>query len=263
MAEAHQAVAFQFTVTPDGIDLRLSHEALKQICLSGLHSWKKKFIRFKNGIITGVFPASPSSWLIVVVGVISSMHTKVDPSLGMIAKINRTLDTTGRMSSQTKNIVSGILFGTGLWVAVIMTMRYSLKVLLSYHGWMFAEHGKMSRSTKIWMAMVKVFSGRKPMLYSFQTSLPRLPVPAVKDTVSRYLESVRPLMKEEDFQRMTTLAQDFAVNLGPKLQWYLKLKSWWATNYVSNSAHRTFLSEVFRGESSHLRTKAHGVLAVV
>lgn len=70
-------------------------------------------------------------------------------------------------------------------------------------------------------------------------------------------------MKEEDFQRMTTLAQDFAVNLGPKLQWYLKLKSWWATNYVSNSAHRTFLSEVFRGESSHLRTKAHGVLAVV
>ena len=47
---------------------------------------------FQNGIITGVFPASPSSWLIVVV--ISSMHTKVDPSLGMIAKINRTLDTT-------------------------------------------------------------------------------------------------------------------------------------------------------------------------
>ena len=47
MAEAHQAVAFQFTVTPDGIDLRMSHEALRQIYLSGLHSWKKKFIRFK------------------------------------------------------------------------------------------------------------------------------------------------------------------------------------------------------------------------
>lgn len=47
MAEAHQAVAFQFTVSPDGIDLQLSHEALRQIYLSGLHSWKKKFIRFK------------------------------------------------------------------------------------------------------------------------------------------------------------------------------------------------------------------------
>lgn len=234
MAEAHQAVAFQFTVTPDGIDLRLSHEALKQIYLSGLHSWKKKFIRFKNGIITGVYPASPSSWLIVVVGVMSTMYAKIDPSLGIIEKINRTLGTTANMSSQTKHVVSGVLFGTGLWVALIFTMRYSLKVLLSYHGWMFAEHGKMSRATKVWMGMVKLFSGRKPMLYSFQTSLPRLPVPAVRDTVSRYLDSVKPLMKEADFKRMAALAEDFAVGLGPRLQWYLKLKSWWATNYVSD-----------------------------
>ena len=234
MAEAHQAVAFQFTVTPDGIDLRMSHEALKQIYLSGVHSWKKKFIRFKNGIITGVYPASPSSWLIVVVGVMSTMYAKIDPSLGIIAKINRTLDTTGYMSNQTQNIVSGILFGTGLWVALIVTMRYSLKMLLSYHGWMFAEHGKLSAGTKLWMTLVKLFSGRKPMLYSFQTSLPRLPVPAVKDTVNRYLESVRPLMNDEEFKRMEGLAKDFAFNLGPRLQWYLKLKSWWATNYVSD-----------------------------
>ncbi|GAB0190119.1 carnitine O-palmitoyltransferase 1, liver [Grus japonensis] len=234
MAEAHQAVAFQFTVTPDGIDLRMSHEALRQIYLSGVHSWKKKFIRFKNGIITGVYPASPSSWLIVVVGVMSTMYAKIDPSLGIIAKINRTLDTTGYMSNQTQNIVSGILFGTGLWIALIVTMRYSLKMLLSYHGWMFAEHGKLSAGTKCWMALVKLFSGRKPMLYSFQTSLPRLPVPAVKDTVNRYLESVRPLMDDEEFRRMEGLAKDFAFNLGPRLQWYLKLKSWWATNYVSD-----------------------------
>ncbi|XP_066467245.1 carnitine O-palmitoyltransferase 1, liver isoform isoform X2 [Tiliqua scincoides] len=234
MAEAHQAVAFQFTVTPDGIDLRMSHEALRQIYLSGLYSWKKKFIRFKNGIITGVYPASPSSWLIVVVGVMSTMYAKIDPSLGLIAKINRTLDTTGYMSNQTQNIVSGVLFGTGLWVALIYTMRYSLKMLLSYHGWMFAEHGKLSTGTKIWMALVKLFSGHKPMLYSFQTSLPRLPVPAIKDTVNRYLESVQPLMNKEEFKRMEALGKDFAVNLGPKLQWYLKLKSWWATNYVSD-----------------------------
>ncbi|XP_061465917.1 carnitine O-palmitoyltransferase 1, liver isoform isoform X2 [Rhineura floridana] len=234
MAEAHQAVAFQFTVTPDGIDLRMSHEALRQIYLSGLYSWKKKFIRFKNGIITGVYPASPSSWLIVVVGVMSTMYAKIDPSLGLIAKINRTLDTTGYMSNQTQSIVSGILFGTGLWVALIFSMRSTLKMLLSYHGWMFAEHGKLSTGTKIWMALVKLFSGRKPMLYSFQTSLPRLPVPAVKDTVNRYLESVRPLMYDEQFKRMEGLGKDFAINLGPKLQWYLKLKSWWATNYVSD-----------------------------
>lgn len=54
----------------------------------------KIFFSFQNGIITGVYPASPSSWLIVVVGVMSTMYAKIDPSLGLIAKINKTLDTT-------------------------------------------------------------------------------------------------------------------------------------------------------------------------
>lgn len=47
MAEAHQAVAFQFTVTPDGVDFRLSREALRHIYLSGINSWKKRLIRIK------------------------------------------------------------------------------------------------------------------------------------------------------------------------------------------------------------------------
>lgn len=47
MAEAHQAVAFQFTVTPEGIDLQLSHQALTEIYLSGMRSWKKRIIRLK------------------------------------------------------------------------------------------------------------------------------------------------------------------------------------------------------------------------
>lgn len=67
--------------------LQSSDGGLRRVALTAI-------VSFQNGIITGVFPASPSSWLIVVVGVISSMHAKVDPSLGMIAKINQTLDTT-------------------------------------------------------------------------------------------------------------------------------------------------------------------------
>lgn len=47
MAEAHQAVAFQFTVTQEGVDVRLSHQALTEIYLSGVRSWKKRFIRLK------------------------------------------------------------------------------------------------------------------------------------------------------------------------------------------------------------------------
>ncbi|XP_008291899.1 carnitine O-palmitoyltransferase 1, liver isoform isoform X2 [Stegastes partitus] len=235
MAEAHQAVAFQFTVTPDGIDLQLCHEALRQIYLSGLHSWKKRFIRFKNGVMTGVYPGSPAGFMVVVVSYMSyNKYRELDPSLGLIAKLGQHIPISRYMSTDSQKIVGGVLVGTGLWVTIIMIMRNVLKSLLSWHGWMHARHGSVSWSTRVWMLLVKVFSGRKPMLYSFQNSLPRLPVPSVKDTCRRYLESVRPLMDDEQFERMKGLAKDFEKNLGPRLQWYLKLKSWWASNYVSD-----------------------------
>uniref|UniRef100_A0A665U7V7 carnitine O-palmitoyltransferase n=1 Tax=Echeneis naucrates TaxID=173247 RepID=A0A665U7V7_ECHNA len=228
MAEAHQAVAFQFTVTPDGIDLQLSHEALRQIYLSGLHSWKKRFIRFKNGVMTGVYPGSPAGFMIVVGSYMSyNKYKQLDPSLGLI--INLPI-----YSLVSQRIVGGVLVGTGLWVTIIMIMRNVLKCLLSWHGWMYVRHGSTSWSARLWMILVKVFSGRKPMLYSFQNSLPRLPVPSIKDTCRRYLDSVRPLMDDEQFERMKGLTKDFEKNLGPRLQWYLKLKSWWASNYVSD-----------------------------
>uniref|UniRef100_A0A3Q0SIJ1 Uncharacterized protein n=1 Tax=Amphilophus citrinellus TaxID=61819 RepID=A0A3Q0SIJ1_AMPCI len=234
MAEAHQAVAFQFTVTPDGIDLQLSHQALTEIYLSGVRSWKKRIIRVKNSVITGVYPASPSSWLFVVIAILATMYTRSDPSMGLIAKIQEHLPVSQSMSTQCQAVVSAVLFSTMLWLMLIFTMRLCLKQLLSYHRWMFEQHGKMSTTTKIWVALVRIFSGRKPLLYSYQGSLPNLPVPTIKDTVKRYLESVRPLMDDKDYERMTKLAAEFESSLGNRLQWYLKLKALWASNYVSD-----------------------------
>ncbi|XP_071004603.1 carnitine O-palmitoyltransferase 1, liver isoform-like isoform X4 [Oncorhynchus clarkii lewisi] len=213
MAEAHQAVGFQFTVTPDGIDLHLSRE---------------------NGILTGVYPASPSSLLIVVIAIMSTIYARIDPSLGMIDTIKRTMSVSGYMTVQTQTVLSAILFSTGLWLSLILMLRYILKALLSYHAWIFESHGKISFCTKLWLSLVKMLSGRRPLLYSFQTSLPRLPVPSVDDTITRYLESVRPLLDEEQYNQMEVVANDFKKDQAPKLQKYLILKSWWATNYVSD-----------------------------
>uniref|UniRef100_A0A7N6AD24 Carnitine O-palmitoyltransferase n=1 Tax=Anabas testudineus TaxID=64144 RepID=A0A7N6AD24_ANATE len=234
MAEAHQAVAFQFTVTPEGIDLQLSHQALTEIYLSGMRSWKKRIIRLKNSVITGVYPASPSSWLFVVIAILATMYTRSDPSMGLIAKIQEHLPVSQSMSTQCQVVLSAVLFSTMLWLLLIFTMRLCLKQLLSYHRWMFEQHGKMSTTTKVWVALVRIFSGRKPLLYSYQGSLPNLPVPTIKDTVKRYLESVRPLMDDAKFERMTKLATEFESSLGNRLQWYLKLKALWASNYVSD-----------------------------
>nr|XP_057917356.1 carnitine O-palmitoyltransferase 1, liver isoform-like isoform X1 [Doryrhamphus excisus] len=234
MAEAHQAVAFQFTVTPEGIDLQLSHQALTEIYRSGLRSWKKRIIRLKNSVITGVYPASPSSWLFVVIAILATMYTRSDPSMGLIAKIQEHLPVSQSMSTQCQAVVSAVLFSTLLWLLLIFTMRLCLKQLLSYHRWIFEQHGKMSNTTKVWVALVRIFSGRKPLLYSYQGSLPNLPLPAIKDTLKRYLESVRPLMDDAEYERMTNLAGEFESRLGNRLQWYLKLKSLWAANYVSD-----------------------------
>lgn len=41
-------------------------------------------------------------------------------------------------------------------------------------------------------ALVRIFSGRKPLLYSYQGVLPNLPVPAIKDTVKKVREKMTP-----------------------------------------------------------------------
>ncbi|KAJ8402544.1 hypothetical protein AAFF_G00366270 [Aldrovandia affinis] len=234
MAEAHQAVAFQFTITPEGIDMQLSHEALRQVYLSGLRSWKKRFIRIRNSLISGVYPASPYSWLFVVIAILATMYTRSDPSMGLISKIQEHLPVSESLSAQSQMVVSAVLFGTLLWFSLIFTMRLCLRQLLSYHRWMFELHGKISITTKVWMVLIKLLSGREPLLFSYQSSLPHLPVPAIKNTVRRYLESVRPLMSSAEFERMTALAAQFEGSLGNRLQWYIKLKALWASNYVSD-----------------------------
>jgi len=54
----------------------------------------------------------------------------------------------------------------------------------------------------------------------------------------QYLQSVRPLMDDEKFKRMEHLVKEFEMGVGARLQKYLVLKSWWATNYVSIHVQR-------------------------
>uniref|UniRef100_A0AAQ5ZGB5 Carnitine O-palmitoyltransferase 1, muscle isoform n=1 Tax=Amphiprion ocellaris TaxID=80972 RepID=A0AAQ5ZGB5_AMPOC len=227
MAEAHQAVGFQFTVRPDGVDLKLSQEVIKNIYLSGVTAWKKRAIQFKNGVLAGVYPASPSSWLIVVIAMMSSLYIHVDPSLGMINAIKDNLPCSrDYMSVQTRAVLSAILFATGLWLFLIYLLRYTLKALLSYHEWIFESHGKMSSSTKVWLVRLSLLH-----TFSLSESLLILFVPVY---CQAYLESVRPLLDSQQYNQMEVLASEFKASMATQLQRYLILKSWWATNYVSD-----------------------------
>ncbi|KAK0151951.1 Carnitine O-palmitoyltransferase 1, liver isoform [Merluccius polli] len=246
MAEAHQAVGFEFTVRPDGADIKLSQEVIKNIYLSGVTAWRKRAIQFKNGVLAGVYPASPSSWLIVVIAMMSTLYVHVDLSLGMIDTIKENLPSRGYMSVQTQMVLSAILFAT--WHLVVLhlpaeilpegpalvprlDLRVARKDELLHQT---VAGGCQLGSTYLLYSLIKMFSGRRPLLYSFQASLPRLPVPSVDDTIDRYLESVRALLDNKQYRQMETLANDFRNTSAPQLQRYLMLKSWWATNYVSD-----------------------------
>jgi carnitine O-palmitoyltransferase 1 len=45
---------------------------------------------------------------------------------------------------------------------------------------------------------------------------------------------MRPIVDDENYQRLKSEAEDFESGIGRKLQKYLILKSWWAPNYVSD-----------------------------
>lgn len=105
-----------------------------------------------------------------------------------------------------------------------------------YKGYLFETRGRgVSMKTKVWAVLVKLLlKWNSPALYSFQGSLPRLSVPPIKDTVKRYLKSVRPIYDDETFEKVEKEAEEFENGISTRLQRYVVLKSWWADNYYSD-----------------------------
>ncbi|XP_013398447.1 carnitine O-palmitoyltransferase 1, liver isoform-like [Lingula anatina] len=87
MAEAHAAVAFSFTITHEGVNFDVNHDALHAVWESGVRSWKKRIARFKNRLINIMYPAAPISWVFTVSIVLAFVLAKVDVSLGLIDSI--------------------------------------------------------------------------------------------------------------------------------------------------------------------------------
>ena len=66
MAEAHQAVAFQFSVTEEGqLKFNYNLDGVKSLLQSVWLSARQRYIQFRNALLKGVFPASPVSLLMI------------------------------------------------------------------------------------------------------------------------------------------------------------------------------------------------------
>lgn len=148
----------------------------------------------------------------------------------MINPFARGFHNELRVAYLSLNTSVGILFSFTFF------HRAFLRLLLSYHGWMDDVRGKKSLKTVIWGFLLKylyIRGGSKVML-AYQTSLPSLPVPDIKDTAARYMESMDGLFDDEERSLVQGELTSFLQNEGPKLQRYLKTKYWISNNYIAD-----------------------------
>lgn len=135
-------------------------------------------------------------------------------------------------------LIACAITGLLLWLFICNAVRFAAKLLLSYKGWMYGsrERGsKVSITTRLWAITAKLLlSWNKPRLFSFQGLFPRLPVPSVHDTLTRYLDTVRPLLDDDRYNQMKELVTDFETTIASRLQRFLIVKSWWSSNYVTD-----------------------------
>uniref|UniRef100_A0A8C9UJN6 Carnitine palmitoyltransferase 1C n=1 Tax=Spermophilus dauricus TaxID=99837 RepID=A0A8C9UJN6_SPEDA len=151
MAEAHQAVNFMPSLTSDRGEVELSGPMWQEIYLSGLRSWKRHLLRFWNDFLTGVFPATPLSWLFLFSAIQLAWFLQLDPSLGLMEKIKELLPDWGGQHHRLRGVLAAALFASCLWGALIFTLHVALRLLLSYHGWLLEPHEAMSSTTKTWL----------------------------------------------------------------------------------------------------------------
>lgn len=234
MAEARLGVAFQFQVTEEGIIVNFDRNALKFVGRAIVKSAKRRVKGAKKAILKRSFPATPATWILLVAALSAARYSEHETTLGVLGKVERGLPWSRSLDPKTVIAVAVLVCATILWMLIGHIQQFILRNLLQYKAFLYEPRGKLSAKTKCVLGLVKLLGGKNPTLYSYEKSLPYLPVPDLDATMKRYLESVRPVLCEERFKEMEKLAEDFKNGLGKRLQRYLVWKSWWSTNYISD-----------------------------
>ncbi|VDO42605.1 unnamed protein product, partial [Haemonchus placei] len=226
---------FLISVTHDGVSVSYDQELLRDIWHAFQRGYKRRIGRFKNNFMAGMFPAN-SITISIVIGAISlfSMFHR-DLSFGILPFIEYHILYFLFGDGIVGFCISLLISGSLIWFVLVQLLRLSIKLLLSYKGWMYESVGKpISMPTKLWLGVLKLMSKSGPLLHSYQGSLPHLPLPSLNETLEKHLLSMRPILNDEEFAELEHLSEVFRKGLGRRLQRYLKLKSWLSTNYVTD-----------------------------
>lgn len=91
-------------------------------------------------------------------------------------------------------------------------------------------------------------SSVKGDLFRYQGQLPKLPVPTLEETSTRYLKSIQPLLSSEQFQNLSKAVADFVAGPGKQLQSRLvdfaKDKDNWLAEWWDDYAYMSYRDPV-------------------
>eukprot|EP00123_Amoebidium_parasiticum_P017011 comp23677_c0_seq6/m.40543 comp23677_c0_seq6/g.40543 ORF comp23677_c0_seq6/g.40543 comp23677_c0_seq6/m.40543 type:complete len:716 (-) comp23677_c0_seq6:437-2584(-) len=247
MAEAHQAVHLlpsdsyrHVKLVYDAGDdefltIRINSASLRQV----LRWVQRTFVGWRNEVKNTIFPHSFLNYLLAVCAPPVLMLWKRSATLPVLRGAHSALwSIAGRLPATLgrgpRVGLTSALTGSTIFVTLLLLRRGALRALLGYRGWMYDAPRTTSWATALWGMGLKLLTGRHPLLYSNQSSLPRMPVPSLKHTVEHYLESIKPVFSEEEMAVAKRLGEQFLKNEGPRLNRYLTFKSWVASNYVTD-----------------------------
>ncbi|TDH71464.1 hypothetical protein CCR75_001110 [Bremia lactucae] len=246
MAEAHQAIGV-FDEHKRGVELLYSEEGIRvSFTIPPLHEIRRSVVReffhLQRAIKRGVYPAPPFAVIMTVLVISVVVVSSPSESWWRSGPISEIVWHVGNFLMPFWYLLPTSIYVAYLaaWTAflgllgLMAIQRLFLRLLLSYRGWLYLAPRQKSSVVLAWGALLKIFGGRNPLTYSFQDALPRLPLPSLKDTIQRYLKSVHPLLDSTEYEKVRRMAEDFVHKEGPKLQFYLYLKSWWSSNYVTD-----------------------------
>eukprot|EP00128_Syssomonas_multiformis_P006038 Colp12_sorted_trinity150504_noHs@1638 len=241
MAEARSAIEAPkvlFSYSDDGVLLRIDRGAIPHLFTSARRAVQRSLYDTRNAILNGVWPAQPAHWIGLVSSTAALMlyeHPILSPVRDVMWKAEKYVPWWPQGTTKVgKAFTIAAVAGTTFFLVGSYVRRYILRALLGYKGYLYMDPKKTSWKVTVWGILLKLFTGPQPMLYGFQNSLPRLPVPSLKETIDRYLRSIHPLVDEAEYASVCKLAENFLKNEGPRLQRYLHLKSWLAPNYVTD-----------------------------
>lgn len=248
MAEARAAVTVQpyrvgaVSTTDDEVIIRLNKDAFKY-CMRMSTTWFRSRVWGMRNFIRGqIFPARPIEWTIaagipafVMLGDSTTQPQAIKPLARILWDMPKKMLPIGCELSREKTIASvSLVAGTIAFFGLSLLRRFIFRQLLGYRGWMFETAGRESISTKIWGALVMLMRGPYVTMLGHQSSLPTMPVPKVTETVRRHLQSMQPLLDEDEYKELEELSKEFLKTCATKVNRYLTLKSWITPNYVTD-----------------------------